>query len=195
MKKILLFLVMIPGILEAQDKGIGLEIEGSYGVLSSAQILTVTRDVFVEIITLGTAVDKDNYHSTGAGFLSGRYYVNSWLGVGLTLGMEIIKADLVNGEDVIIGDYTYRSQVIAAEFKFRYLNTEFLQLYSGLGSGFRFGKEKTRYLNDPPDISDVGLWTGHINLLGIRIGKGFGGFLELGYGYKGIFNVGISCHL
>ena len=34
--------------------------------------------------------------------------------------------------------------------------------------------------------------TGQVTPFGMRIGRKLGGFLELGYGYKGIFNFGCS---
>jgi len=36
------------------------------------------------------------------------------------------------------------------------------------------------------------MWGAHISPFGIRIGRQFAGYLEVGYGYKGIVNGGLA---
>ena len=67
-------------------------------------------------------------------------------------------------------------------------------MYSGLGVGVTAGKEEftaeTAGLNS--DSRTMILPGYQINLAGVRFGKRLGVYLELGYGYKGIMNIGIA---
>lgn len=81
------------------------------------------------------------------------------------------------------------------EVHYRYQNLNKIQLYSGAGLGFRYGSEKLT----PPAGSEKQGTTGtisqlsyQINALGLRYGNDLGGYIELGYGYKGIILAGIS---
>ncbi len=84
---------------------------------------------------------------------------------------------------------------ILIEGIYRYQNLNKIQLYSGLGLGYNFGSEKL----SPPEGSGKEEVTGNINRLayqvvaiGMRYGRGLGVFVELGYGYNGIVNAGLS---
>jgi opacity protein-like surface antigen len=81
------------------------------------------------------------------------------------------------------------------EANYKYQNLNKVQLYSGIGVGFRFGNEELT----PPIGSEkegtkgsISQISYQINALGIRFGSSIGGYLELGYGYKGIITAGIS---
>lgn len=191
MKKILLILLFCPALLAGQDLNKRFQIDASYGLLSSAQLGSMTEDVLVELFTLGDAVNKTNYRFLGPAFLSARYYITTWLALGLTYGIDISKADFEE-DDEKIGEYVYGSNVTAFEVRFRYLNKEDIQLYSGISSGFRFGSKKNIPMAYNMENVLVRQWTPHINVFGLSFGRNIRAFFELGFGYKGILDAGIS---
>jgi hypothetical protein len=67
--------------------------------------------------------------------------------------------------------------------------------YSAVAVGVSY---LTRKVNNANGTSEAGtLWrVGYqISLVGVRVGKNVGGFLELGYGYQGMFRLGLSAKL
>ncbi len=81
---------------------------------------------------------------------------------------------------------------LAVEARVDYLNKEFFGMYLGLGVGATIIKTKSS--SDGTDVSDVdpdSHFNFHVTALGFRVGKQFGGTAELGYGYRGIANVGL----
>ena len=87
-------------------------------------------------------------------------------------------------------------QFITASFElqYRYVNNGFFQMYSGIGVGLIAGKERftSEIEGVNSDSRNMSLPGYQLNLAGVRFGKRLGVYLELGYGYKGIMNIGIS---
>ena len=71
-------------------------------------------------------------------------------------------------------------------------------MYSGLGAGYAFGKttfklgDALEFKNTNNDNSKINYFTFHVTALGFRVGKKLAAFAELGVGYKGIINGGLS---
>jgi len=122
--------------------------------------------------------------------VSYRYQLRSKFSIGLTGAVtagESYRQYLFESPS----NYQDRSVLIAFETKFIYMNKSRLSMYSlaGLGSMLRYEKDlekpetRTRTLLRP---------TGQLTPFGIRYGKNTGAFAELGWGYKGILNLGVS---
>jgi hypothetical protein len=75
---------------------------------------------------------------------------------------------------------------------FNYLPENIVQLYSGISLGFAYATaHATSNYTKPYDDGGTTM-AYHVNVLGIRVGNKIGGFLELGLGYNGIINAGMS---
>lgn len=72
-----------------------------------------------------------------------------------------------------------------------YLNKKWVSLYSGLSIGGFLWRERLDN-KDGSNKSLDGFVAFQVNAIGIRVGKRFGGFLELGFGNNGIVNGGLS---
>lgn len=126
-----------------------------------------------------------------------RYRISRRISAGLTAGATLLNTEKsVFGYSRTPGDYRYISALIAAEAQLHYIDRPKWSLYcvagAGLGSTFERNSgtvagssEKTRY---PLVIVQV-------TPIGVRYGKAVGIFAELGYGYRGIVNAGISLRL
>lgn len=141
---------------------------------------------------------RDRYQSIGTFFLTYRHvFRNENLLWGLTAGYSSSSSEIYNlGQYEGILDRQFIS--FAIEWDYRYFNRNAIQIYSGLGLGYTYGTEKLT----PPAESASAASTGDIsglayqfNAIGVRLGKKYAFFLELGYGYKGIINLGFSVQL
>ena len=90
--------------------------------------------------------------------------------------------------------YKHTSVILAFETKFIYVDKPLLTLYSLIGLGGLLLYEKN--LDRPKTPTNIFNWpTCQLTPFGIRYGKKIGIFGELGYGYKGIINMGASLKL
>ncbi len=141
---------------------------------------------------------RDNYKGSGIISLTYRHVSKSemffW---GVAAGYNSTQGDVyyLGSND---GELKRNFISVAFEGQYRYQNLKKVQLYSGLGIGYSFGKEKLTNPTESGSQSTSGTINRiayQINVMGIRIGDNIGGFVELGYGYKGIVNVGLSIQL
>jgi len=157
---------------------------------------------------LGTALkanygdyDKENKDKSIPGMISASYLykVNKWLAAGGDLGYlhlnQEIKLTSRDGSkpDELIKRKTNLFTVMPTA-KFYYLQRENINLYGVLAVGALFsGKtEKSSTLEDKENFTTFAF---QINPIGIRVGKRFGGFAELGFGMKGFATAGFSMRL
>ncbi len=141
---------------------------------------------------------RDNFSGSGIITLTYRKVSKSeWFFWGASVGYNSTKGEIYN-----VGNYEGELKrtflTAAVECQYRYQNFKKVQLYSGVGLGYSFGSETLT----PPAGSGSSSKSGNINrlayqfnVMGIRIGKDVGGFIELGYGYRGIVNAGLSVQI
>jgi len=197
MKKIILILIMAIMLSKSYGQVVSPthhnEIAGSYGILTSNQIINVFKDVFSVIFSFGN-FDKQNIEYSGGWFLTYKYLPKNNFLINASVGLDMCKGDLIGDDQVKYGEFktTYTSAIVG--FDYRYLNQELIQLYSGLDLGVTLCRSSGTQSDS--GITDS-MWDGsylnfQINLLGVRVGRSLAGFAELGYGYKGMINGGVS---
>jgi hypothetical protein len=79
---------------------------------------------------------------------------------------------------------------LAAEGTFNYLNKDLLKIYGSAGVGLSLLHER----NDPGYYRESRYaWMPNIQFtpVGVKIGKKYGWFAEVGLGYRGVFNTGL----
>lgn len=167
------------------------DIQVSYGMFTPDQFFDVNSTMLDEQFPEQRYV-RDNYSGTGALFISYKHIGKNenWMW-GVTAGASANTSEIYN-----VGQYSgelKRTFITAAfEGEYRYRNQGPVQLYSGLGLGFTYGTET---LTTPEQISTTGNISNiayQVNVIGVRLGKKYAGFVEFGFGYKGIVNVGFS---
>ena len=141
---------------------------------------------------------RDNYSGSGIICFTYRHITkNEIMFWGMTVGYNQTKGDIYNVGQ-LEGELKRSFITVAIEGQYRYQNMKKIQLYSGLGIGYTFGSE---ILNPPADSGNesssgsINQFAWQINAIGMRIGNSIAGFIEFGYGYKGIVNAGISVQL
>lgn len=124
-----------------------------------------------------------------------RYRVSRRISAGLTTGATLLNTgEPVFHDSGTSGDYRYVSALLAAEAQFHYIDRPQWSLYgiAGAGLGRTFAKN---YGTVTSEKNKYPLVTIQVTPIGLRYGKTVGLFAELGYGYKGIVNTGISLRL
>ena len=173
------------------------ELDLSYGLFTTPQFVDVFADIFAAVFSLGN-YQLDNQHYTGGIILTYKHAFNDrWL-LGFSAAYDGRSADLLNKErDTKKGSYVSSYITPVVSFDYRYLMKEKVQLYSGIALGATLLNEHKTVTNPEPDESATSdenqvFFDFQVNLIGVRVGKKLAGFAELGFGYKGIINGGIS---
>lgn len=181
----------------------------SYGVVTMDQVADALTDILTILLTFGT-YGKQNAEYSGTPFLTYRYASRgesvgadhppaSGFGIGFAIGTYSAKGGLtLMGEPS--GTFKENNYVGAVEFDYRWIMRRNFQLYSGAGVGVRIRRGTyavappigTQALQPPEEKISKVMPTFHLNALGFRFGRQIGFFAELGVGYKGLFNAGLS---
>jgi hypothetical protein len=187
---ILISILLLPEISNCQSKND--EISLSYGIYSSNS--AHFEEIAKSVLLFGFNDKPQNIRETGPITISYKRVLNSKFGVGISIGTMHESYEYKAGSSWIDNSPTLKPidrsvLTIAPELDFRYLRREKFNLYSTLGIGYSNFKYKGKASES--SYSD-GRFVFHLGLLGIRFGNKFGGFAELGFGYKGLINFGIN---
>ena len=173
-----------------------MEVNAGWGTITGDGVFTVTKLLVTEIITsVFGDMHYTNVRTIGAAFMGYKYYFTDNAAVGMTGTYEAWKADLnyvSNGDKV--GEYQRADITIAPELTYNYLNDEWIRLYGSVGIGITFNSEKNTDKSTATNnynTNDTHL-NANLTALGLSAGKALRGNLELGFGYKGLINLGIS---
>ncbi len=191
----LLFMV-ISGAAYAQTFRGQSEFSGSYGIGSFQEIM---QSSFGFGGGSGyTSVDN----ATGNLFINYRYYLSNRIAVGIVVGKEQFSTssfdDYYNSNGGPYRKATYNYTTVATEFLVNYLNKRWVRLYTYFGSGCSFYKVNSSEY-DVANIGWVSTGSGdHVGFnlqyvpVAVSVGGMLSGFFELGMGYKGFVNGGLS---
>jgi hypothetical protein len=129
-----------------------------------------------------------------------KYYFNDWLGVSLSAGVQYLSGKDTGTFNTGVpgitapGLYDFRANAItvAGGFTWVYFGQRNYQLYGSVEAGISIFNESDRYPDNTSSQATGIRFNGHCSLLGFRYGRSLGCFVELGLGYKGLINTGIS---
>ncbi len=160
-----------------------------YGALTVPQLSFFTADILATAIT-GGLYKTENQEATGIGMVGYEYFLTDNLTIGAKFGYEQIKYDLVSNS-------APRERLTAKYFtalvgiKYEYVQTDFFRMYSSASTGGLFEKKEASS-NVEEDGDSKTYVAYHVSVLGLRLGRKFSGFTELGFGSEGILNFGFS---
>jgi hypothetical protein len=164
---ICLSLVMIGGFHQSQAQQGKAEVSLAYGYYSMFTLMQ----------------GAPFYVSTGTPNVNFRYYLNKMVTVGLGIGFE-------NNSNW--GSFL----TFSPEMTFRYLDTKDnwirVRLYGAVAYGLTVFNDNNNAINHDNQTGPK-LWGFQGTPIGVRVGRRLAGFAELGFGYKGLINVGLSC--
>ena len=154
---------------------------------------------------------------TGALFLTYRHAFTRRFEVGVTAGYENLSGDLSYGNpeenqsglDGVSGHYSVHAYTVAVEPLLAYFKRRSVMLYGYAGLGctyfdnkftfypniqypaFFYGAPGSLVPSNPYDYHTT-YFNAQVTPFGIRFGNTVAGFVEVGFGYKGLINGGLS---
>lgn len=87
---------------------------------------------------------------------------------------------------------TTRYVTVLPNVQFSYIKTAIIDFYGSASVGVIFAQTSYKNMNTRGNNTGFAF---QVNPVGIRVGKKLGGFLEAGFGYKGLINAGLSLKL
>ncbi len=117
-----------------------------------------------------------------------------WLWVGANIsysGYSEKICDLITNEK--LGNKSSHAIALSPYIRFSYFNREKVNLYSGIGIGIYTLFQSNPIPPHPPLRFSTNI-AYQLTFFGVTFGKKLVGSAELGFGYKGIFNMGIGYH-
>ncbi len=178
-------MALLSTICFAQEKGTN-DISCGVGFATTNDLLNSVDDIISDIFGVSTA----NISATPAISLTYKYTImNDWLlyadGIYQTINNDLIK------HDTIIGNANNRYYTIGFGTEYHYINKDWFQMYSGVSLAYTYQNSNFSQSSNIKDDTD-NYFNFQVNAVGLRFGKQLAGVLELGFGYKGIANFGVS---
>lgn len=176
------------------DKG-QIEITASYGMITGDQIagsiLTNDNGQFTKSIA----------YNSGAPFITARYFLYNRLAIGFSGGVtnERLQYNDPYNPSFNPGSYKQTSTTVAFEVYYIYMFRKYIEVYTFAGLGPSFINSEQPVVSTTNTLTTV--VSSHDELkvqytpIGVRAGGRLGAFAELGIGYKGLLNAGVSFKL
>lgn len=163
-----------------------------YGIATANSIEDVITDIVIITATGGSYRVTDSKYS-GAIFGGYRSYIIEKLEFGGTFVYENASKDLLT-ESEGTSSISTKTYAVLAELKYNYINHQHFRLHSGIGAGVAHARtsaeDDVRVEKDK--TTDFAY---QIDAIGVSYGKAFSVSLNIGYGYKGLANLGLAYKL
>ena len=187
-----LFIVSTFFYSHAQEQGTK-ELTLGYGTATSNEIQGAFEDLTLIILTVGTVGSKDHTYS-GASYINFSYAIKDNFTVGVEAAYERITKNIyvLNTK---IAKQTNNALSMGANAKYSYISNPKFRMYSGLAAGYTTVQGKSEpekgsvYKGDKGNTGQFGY---HLTAFGFRYGKKGAVIAELGFGYKGVLNIGFK---
>jgi len=177
------------------------EFYAGVGLFNDNQVFSIAGDFLGTVLTFGQAVEPDAYWilTPSVGY---RYWFNKKVGIGVHFAFDKNSVKAIHTENpTTSSDNEWRVHnryfyTMALDFNWNYVNKPAYQLYGNIGLGasiVQFSDNKTT--NPDEHLKQFPFLNMHLSPLGIRFGETIGCFAEIGWGYKGFLNAGISIKL
>jgi len=191
-----LFIVSTFFYSHAQEQGTK-ELTLGYGVASTNAIVDVLANDFILPAFTGGLHETKNQTYSGASYINFSYAIKNDFLIGAEVVYERISKDIYSG-NTNDGRQIDNSFTIGANAKYSYISNPKFRMYSGLAGGYNtiqanFDPEKGS--TSKATKGNKGAFGYHLTAFGFRYGKKAAVVAELGFGYKGIINIGFNYQL
>lgn len=132
--------------------------------------------------------------TSGGYSLSYMYSPLRWLSVGLYAGyVSQWQSNLLRASRSVVSTTTERHLMLVPTVRFTYLNRPIVRLYSSIGIGVGFCRERTRNVDGSLEFSENSRFCpAEVTLFGVSVGRRLFGFAELSTGSLGVCSAGIG---
>ena len=183
MKNLIILLLSLflstPTFLSAQELPNN-QVNVGYGIFTSYEAIGVGKSTTL----FNSSRDFHITENTGAIRLEYFRVLKKRFMVGASFTYQKFKVVPLFGLNLEQEEHTAIIYTPALETAFTFLSKKNFDLYSGLGLGHSFTYDKENRLG--------GSFNSHLDAIGIRIGRKIGGFVAVGYGYKGLIHCGVN---
>jgi hypothetical protein len=174
--------------LYAQEKG-KIELSASVGFATSTDLANLFTDIIESGFTGGQITTSNLKTSPTFGITYRHAVADRWMinadGFFQRMSQDLFLAGKNDGKM----DYSYITIGLGTDY--RYVSTNSFQMYSGIAVAYTL--ENLKYTGSSGKIPDSQRFVNYqLTAAGFRVGKQFAAFAELGFGYKGIANAGLS---
>lgn len=172
------------------------EIGIGYGFLSWEQSILLFGD-FLNISFFDSwflnEKSKIDYKLRAPATIHYKYYVKPSIAINTHVFYSFFQAKKTFEATTTANDYISKNHSYGMLFgaSFYYYRTKNVQVYSGADIGFFLNREIFKSENTYEKRNDI-FFSFQLNAAGVRFGNKFGGYIEFGYGSKGILNLGLS---
>lgn len=168
------------------------QISAGMGLGSTVQILDAFLEfggAFSSVFFNTSLLDKTD--NIGEYRMSYAYTPKEQWSFGGAFSYNQSKFDAIKRQNKI-GDQVNDYYTLAAETSFAFLIKERIKLYALVGAGATFVVVKSKeYASNTSASSHGTIFNFQITPIGFRYGKKWGGFAELGFGYRGLASFGV----
>ncbi|QZT38975.1 hypothetical protein K5X82_08770 [Halosquirtibacter xylanolyticus] len=172
-----------------QEKGTN-EFNVNIGAFTSNDIFNIASDVATTTITGGLIRSNTTKSTPQVGITYRHAVADRWM-VFTDVSYQKFKTEYTTA-DIKSGDITQHFITAGLGTDYRYISNGFIQVYSGASVAYSVILDQDNMQKDKQDMDRSGQWNFQVNALGLRVGGDLAAFLELGVGYKGVVNLGVS---
>lgn len=167
----------------------------SYGAYSIPDIsfeLRIFEKVFINDIFSKDSVRYSDISSSGTISAGYHRYLGKIVAIGFSATIDFIGHSIEFDKET-----SFRSSAIVVSvmpaINFHYIRKNLFSVYGGGSAGAVAWIYTTDYTNNSLNASGVKwLFAYQLTLIGMRVGKDVGGFIEMGCGYQGMVKAGLS---
>ena len=171
------------------------DVSASYGIISPDQL----TGNFLPGDNTGGSGTKTITGNASSKFISIKYFAFSRLAFGFSGGMSTEKGQYGDSYNpsVVLSSFNQNVTTVAIEVYYVYFFRKYLEVYTLVGGGpaFTASTTVTNPTASTPESTATSKFDGltmQYTPIAFRVGGKFGAFCELGIGYKGVVNAGIS---
>ncbi|GEM_PF-585310 len=189
---ILLLFVLFRVNAPAQEKKHELEL--GLGIWNMNEIINTFSDIIISSIPNDVKMkDGNSFGSLHAGY---KYRFTDRLGLGGLLAYDY-SYDKGELSGVEVGKFYKNHYTLAFEADYNYVVSDKFKMYALAGLGGTLYTLRYKDFDDSRknDSDATPYFTFQITPVGLKFGKNIGGFLEFGFGYRGIINAGAFIRL
>jgi hypothetical protein len=169
------------------------ELTLGYGSVTTNEIQNFLSEFSLILVTVGT-LTSDNQKYSGASYINYSYAIEDNFMIGLEAAYERITKNNFVGKTKI-AEQTDNALSIGASARYSYISNPKFRMYSGLAAGYITVQAKSEPVKGSgykAEKGNTGQFGYHLTGFGFRYGKKAAVVAELGFGYKGILNVGFN---
>lgn len=169
------------------------ELRMGYGVLSDMQLIAAFSDTYTTVVSGITGEPIDSKYPAAGPFIgSFTFFVSKHIALGPEINLMQLNINNTYSSGEVTRDCFFITN-LSARVDFYYAQNEKIELYSGASLGGTYIFEQS--LDPDEEDNSAPFVSYHLNFFGIRYGKSWAGYAEVGFGRNGLINFGISRRL